>query len=144
MPRSASRRGCRGCLGDGFVAVSRPVQPGALYLVWFGATRAYTGGTSTVTVNVERVSGVVVYLSLARHPCNGRGAVAVPPGPVPAGGPPGMDGVYGWGRRISGNCRRPSAVVADRLCDIAVLRVGTNDIEGRVTPAQYGLRSGNV
>lgn len=122
---------------NGFVVVPGPAAGQALYLVWFGATRAYTSGTSTVTVQIDGFqawsytskSHVVPAMSAVQW----RYRLA----PLPAGGPPGMDGIYGLGGAGSQELLAAYPQWSQIACDIAVLQIGTNDFASSVTPSQY-------
>ena len=123
--------------GTGFVAVPGPSAGQTLYLVWFGADRAYTSGTSTVTVQVDgfqawsytNKSHVVPALAAVQW----RYKLAA----LPAGCPPGMDGIYGLGGAGAGDLVSAAPQWSQIVCDIAVLQIGTNDIAGGASVASY-------
>lgn len=122
--------------GVGFLKVPGPSAGQAVYLVWFG-NRAYTSGTSTITAQVNGFQGWSY--SSRSHVVPAMAAVQwrYRLAALPAGCPPGMDGIYGLGGAGSQELLAAYPQWSQIRCDIAVLQVGTNDISGGVTADQY-------
>ena len=122
---------------NGFVKVPGPSDGQAVYLVWFGATRTYTSGTSTVTVSVDGFQAWSYTTKSHVVPAMAGVQWRYKLASMPDGCPPGMDGIYGLGGAGSQELLAAYPQWSQIRCDIAVLQVGTNDMAGSVTADQY-------
>ena len=124
----------------GMLYVPGGVAGHGVWIVWFGASTAYTSGTGTVTVaaagnQVWRTQdgGQGGYAPWAQ--AYGRQALAL--APLPASCPPGMDGYYGLGGANAAHMLAAYPQWSRAPADTAVIELGTNDCAQGVAVADY-------
>lgn len=122
---------------SGFLKVPSGVASQALYLVWFGATRNYTSGACTITVQAD---GFQIWAYANRgFPVSAMAAAGqrFSLAAMPAGVPPGCDGYYGMSGASAEELLGAKPQWSQIVADVAVIQIGTNDFAGSVMPATY-------
>lgn len=121
----------------GLLTVPSGTAGRALYLTWFGASRSYTSGTTTITVKADGFQ-IWSYASRALPVCALAAAgdrFDLAALPTALGCPPGMDGIYGLPGGTTAELIDAAWQTDQIVSDIDVLGIGTNDINGGASAA---------